>query len=277
MTYNELKNDVAGLGFEPLIEDEDGLIAAANRALRLIYTDRPVSRTVRRYVQAPRVADSYPVIRHEGGTERTVALSGVAFSFRARGRGAYLLKDGKDETRVEFNGTDTPIKSRMKVGGNITFLGEYDYVIYDLCSFFGVVGPEYDDIPLRELYIELDTDLEHNDFRAFVGPPRDARGEAIRGAVLRGGRIYLPFDYDGEIVYDYYRSPSEITRGGEQSIDVSAECEVLLPLLTAAFIWLDDDAQKASYYLSLYREELARILRYSRQTVDNSYSTDGWA
>ena len=47
MTLNELKNDVASLGFEEYVEDENCFIASANRALSLIYTDRPVSKTIR--------------------------------------------------------------------------------------------------------------------------------------------------------------------------------------------------------------------------------------
>ena len=45
MTLNELKNDVAKLGFESYIEDNGAFIASVNRALSLIYVDRPVSKS----------------------------------------------------------------------------------------------------------------------------------------------------------------------------------------------------------------------------------------
>ncbi len=277
MTYGELKNDVARLGFEEQIDDENELITAANQALRLIFTDRPAACTVRRYVTAPRIAQRHPAFRHCGGEEITLPLCGVAFSFFTGGCGSYLLKDGAGETRVDFTPADGAIKGRLSGEGSITFLGDYDYTVFGLCSFLGVGGPELSDIPEYAPYVELDTDLDANDFRAFAGLPRDSRGRTLECATMKGGRIFLPFEYEGEIVYEYYRSPREITRSSSESIDIAAECEVLLPLLTAFLMWLDDDPDKASYYLSLYREELSRILRYSRSSVDNSYATDGWA
>jgi hypothetical protein len=51
----------------------------------------------------------------------------------------------------------------------------------------------------------------------------------------------------------------------------------MLPLLTAAFMWLDDDAGKAQYYMSLYRDLVANTKRYSSNKIDTVYRVNGWA
>jgi hypothetical protein len=42
-------------------------------------------------------------------------------------------------------------------------------------------------------------------------------------------------------------------------------------------MWLDDDVQKAQYYMSLYRDLVANVKRYSTNKIDAKYSVNGWA
>ena len=51
----------------------------------------------------------------------------------------------------------------------------------------------------------------------------------------------------------------------------------MLPLLTASFMWLDDDAAKAQYYMSLYRDMVTNVKRFQTSKIDAEYRVNGWA
>ena len=78
MTLNELKNDVARLGFESYIEDEDCFIASANRALSLIYVDRPVSKTTTISLRGPKINVKHEFIEHHSGEVITIPYTGIS-------------------------------------------------------------------------------------------------------------------------------------------------------------------------------------------------------
>ena len=64
----------------------------------------------------------------------------------------------------------------------------------------------------------------------------------------------------------------------DSEVDIPREIEHLVPLLTAAYVWLDDDEEKASYYMAIYRENLASLKLYSTSCKNNSYvDLTGWA
>ena len=44
-----------------------------------------------------------------------------------------------------------------------------------------------------------------------------------------------------------------------ETIDLNDELCAILPNLVASYIWVDDEPDKAQYYLSLYREQVAEI------------------
>ena len=52
----------------------------------------------------------------------------------------------------------------------------------------------------------------------------------------------------------------------------------LLPLLTAAYLWLDDDSAKAQFYMQMYMEGI-RDVRISRPTSQDTEikDTHHWA
>jgi hypothetical protein len=60
-------------------------------------------------------------------------------------------------------------------------------------------------------------------------------------------------------------------------IDLDPELCTLLPLLVASYVWLEDEEEKASYYMNLYRERAADIERKNRSyapiKIKNIY---GW-
>ena len=64
----------------------------------------------------------------------------------------------------------------------------------------------------------------------------------------------------------------------DRELDIPKELESLVPLLAAAYVWLDDDADKAQYYMSLYRDGMSAVKLYTRRAVDTGFeNATGWA
>ena len=82
--------------------------------------------------------------------------------------------------------------------------------------------------------------------------------------LARDNTLFIPSDYEGEIHLTYRRVPSAILADAPNAtIDLSPALAHLLPLLTAAYLWLDDDAGKAQFYMQMYMEGI-RDIRLSR-------------
>ena len=64
---------------------------------------------------------------------------------------------------------------------------------------------------------------------------------------------------------------------GDERIDVPEELAELLPLAVASFVWLDDDPEKAQYYMSLYKDGIGTLRRFHPRELGSSYVTNGWA
>ena len=279
MTLDELKNDVAALGFEGSVEDDSIFISSVNRALGIIYTDRPVTKTSIVHFDAPRISFKREFIEHHSGEDITLTVRGMGLSFRTIGEGECTIREtGGGGSFVNFSTHNQLTRRKIKNEATITFSGDYYYTVSNLVVFDDLTSTNLTDIreysPRKEA---LPTEY-CSDFRAFAGPPRDINGEIVNEAELRDGRISVPFEFSGDIYLTYYRTPTKITQMNPNLvIDVSEECATLLPLLTASFLWLDDDAAKAQYYMSLYRDSIANIKRFSTMRIDNKYSVNGWA
>ena len=278
MTLNDLIYDVARLGFENYIDDEEALIASANRALSIIYVDRPVSKTVKLTFSGPRVTLVKEFIEHPSGAEITIPFSGRCLSFRSSGTGSCIITDRTGSSLISLSGNNQRCKQFVFGEGSITFKGDFYFTVSNLAVFNDVISNNSPDIPEYAPYKELLPEDYCDGFRAFCGLPTDKDGNPVSEVKLIDGRIIAPFDYKGELYLTYYRTPAPIdTEDYDYPIDVSDECAPLLPLLTASFTWLDDDAAKAQYYMSLYRDLVANVKRYSTARVDAAYVTNGWA
>ena len=278
MTLNELKNDVARLGFESYIEDEDVFIASANRALSMIYADRPVSRTATLSFTGPRVNVAREFIEHRTGDVITIAFSGKSLSFKSSGSGTCTITDPSGTSKIPLSLANQLTKQFVYAEGTVTFSGDYYFTVSDFAVFEDLISERPTDIPEYKPYRELSMEDFCDGFRAFASQPCDKEGNPVHSVKPADGMVRAPFDFRGEIYLTYYRSPSPIS-GNDQNelIDVSDECAPMLPLLTASFMWLDDDAAKAQYYMSLYRDMIANVKRYSISKVDAQYSVNGWA
>lgn len=271
-------NDVAYLGFENYVENEEIFFSAANRALSLIYVDRPVSDTAVITVKGPRISVLREYIEHFSGDVIDIPFSGMTLSFRTSGSGYCVVSDPTGSNNINFSGTNQLSKQFIYGDGKISFRGDFYYVIRHFAVYKDQISNSSVDIPEFLPYREIKPSDYCDNFRAFAGLPHDINGSPIECAKLVDGRVRLPSDYRGELYLTYYRSPAPLDIDDYDSeIDISKECEPMLPLLTASFMWLDDDAAKAQYYMSLYRDLMANVKRFSTNKIDTQYSVNGWA
>ena len=278
MTLNELKNDVARLGFESYVEDEECFIASANRALSLIYVDRPVQKTAPISFRGPRTTLVREFVEHRSGEEITFAFTGKSLSFRSTGVGSCIITDTSGSNLIPLSNDGQLTKQFLYGNGTITFSGDYYFTVSNLAVFDDLISERAPDIPEYTPEREISPEEYCDGFRSFAGYPKDKNGKTVNSVRLADGRIYAPFSYRGEMYLTYYRTPKPINKDEVNAqIDVSEECAPMLPLLTASFMWLDDDAAKAQYYMSLYRDLIANVRRYSNNKIDTEYSVNGWA
>lgn len=278
MTLNELKNDVACLGFESYVEDEGCFIASANRALSLIYVDRPTTKTALVSFTGPKTTLVKEFIEHKAGEDITFSFNGRALSFTSNGKGVCTVRDATGASKIPLSNLGQVVKYVVYGEGEITFSGDYYFTVSNLAVFDDLISNNSFDIPDYRPFKEISAEDVLDGFRAFSGLPTDKNGKIVDKVRLKGGKIYAPFDYRGEVYLTYARAPKVISADNPGApIDISEECAPMLPLLTASFMWLDDDAGKAQYYMTLYRDLIANVKRYSKNTIDTSYGGNGWA
>ncbi|MBR5449543.1 MAG: hypothetical protein IKV43_06095 [Clostridia bacterium] len=278
MTYNELKAQVASLGFERTVADDDGLRRAVERGLHTLYTDAPEVRVARIYISAPKLTKVYKTVQHSGTQTEVFTLLGTAFSFRPHGDGAYTLRDKDDVTRVNFYATDGVVKGRISSGEcSIRFEGENDYTVTSLATFGGRYDASLSAVPEYAERRTVDLATAIPDFGGVATMPVALSGN-MSGIELsvRANLLYLPFLLDGEVEVEYYRLP-QLGGAKDAPLDIPAGTEHLLAFLVASFIWLDDDAEKAQYYMALYRDGLLTYKHRLLSARDRNYKTNGWA
>ena len=270
--------DVAALGFEGEIADVDIFMSSANRALALIYSDRAVTKETEISYEAPRVLSYIPNYRHTGGKKTTFRLSGAAYSFKSTGNGFYTVKDGYKSETHELYGNMSEHRGFMSGDGEITFFGDFSFSVYHLSSFESRFGSDVSDVIIYDGVDRIDAASLLPDFLSFHTLPTDSSGKAIKSAYVRENYLYLPSGFRGEIRLSYRcTAPVLSIFSPDTPINIPRDTEPLVSLLTASFMWLDDDSEKAEYYMALYRDGMKGVLRYHTREISTNYLTNGWA
>ena len=83
--------------------------------------------------------------------------------------------------------------------------------------------------------------------------------------------ILLPYEKRGVFKVLYEHRPTAIENTGAtvddtQELDLDEELCALMPLLVAAYVWIEDEPEKAEYYMNLYRERVQEIVVSHRDT-----------
>ena len=278
MTYKELCAEITALGFETEIDSQERLLSSINRALMMIYTERPLYANISIFkppiTQASKIAD----FTHRGGKTDSFSYNARAFSFRTSGIGKYNISEGEKEQMFEFSQNSELHRGFLHGIGRIDFVGDYSFSVFDFAFFDEIYGESYENIPTLSGYTEYNLINFADDFMAFVFQPTDENGKNIAGASVRGGIMKIPDSYVGKINLIYKKAPKKLLGNTDEEIVLPDGCEHLLALLSASYVWLDDDPDKAQYYMSLYREAMSAVKYYDRSHIDNSYHiTNGWA
>ena len=278
MTYKNLLDAVARLGFERELEDEGALRPALSRALVTIFTERQEEKRAR--IAVPRYDGRLLIseIEHQAGGCEVYPLSGKAFSMMLSGKGSYTVRTATATYTESFSGELVPVRKILAGEGEIAFLGDYAYTVLSLAVYPTLRSPNPLDIPLFGEIGVIDLKRAIPDLLSVAGAPRDCLGREISGASVNGSTLILPCGYHGETVITYYRTP-RLPSGLDPSeeIDLPKECEELLPLLVAAYVWLEDSPEKSELYLSLYREGMATLHSFISRRGVGEYRTNGWA
>lgn len=277
MTLNDLKESVLALGFEDRIEDEELFRLTAERALGQIFRDFPTYAEARLIIEMPKVQSTVGRVRH-GREDIELPLDGLAYSFVSSGVGSCILRDGAGERRLELSSPREEHRGFIMGGeGSLTLTGDTAFTLLSVTTFSEIASSKEADIPIFHGRVVLPLSVHIPDLLFTTGRPSTPDGQTIEGVCEGEGMLTLPYETEGEIIIRYARAPRALPDSGEGNIDIRPDGEVLLPLLTAAYAWLDDDQDRSQYYMALYRSALAE-----RKTKGPSYTEEitcanGWA
>ena len=279
MTLNDLKKEVASLGFESEVENADAFILAAKRALRTLYTEYTVLGKDRIIIEK-----RVPVLHIEhielSSDKVEIPINGRCFSFTATGRGSYSVKDGYKTRFYPIRNEGERHRGIIEGGtsGVLEFSTDYTCAVYDLAVFDRLYGQSTSDVPIYTPFTEYDLKGRIPSLSSLTAPPSDDFGRTITRISASGTKLCIPRDFSGAINLSYKKSAPDLSGNSGEIIDVPPECEHLLPLLVSFYVWLDDDPEKAAAYMSLFREGLSAVKLFTRPAFDNKYrDVTGWA
>ncbi len=267
MTVAELEAAVARLGFAPSIEDgQELLLDAAERALGEITAVRPRVATATLWHLSERPLFRLSLLEEIEG-EKTFSLpAGASFYLETLGMGQITLRRGGD--RTVLSPAVTPGRATVTVGALPEGEGTVECRLGGIAGFrvpmLAVYGTPYTeeappsspdgprDYPLAEIC---------PDYAELCEPPRLPDGRPLcEGAsgeyTLEGTTLRLSLGEDACLRLTYRK---RLTIPREGRLPLTEEEAALLPLFCAAYVFLDDDPDKAAFYLGRFREGLAAI------------------
>ena len=303
MRVQELYEQVAGLGFEKSLEDEDWFYQAANRALLQVNYLRPaISSYVINHKPMKNLVESgfSPIERSEDLIYETE--NAKAYYFQADGIGTvfierfntdsnnWVMVDAVEMTGArrfsEYSGFIRDGKKFITGQVRLRFSGDYLYSVKNVAMYEHIYSDDAADIPAYEAYTRYDMTALTNDFLTLSTPPitEDEEYEKLSGDYdVEGGRvILLPYSVTGCFKVLYNRRPKELINKGsaqddEDVIDLDEELCSLIPVLIASYIWLEDEPDRAQYYYSQYQARAGEILAREKNLSPVQYrSCNGW-
>lgn len=290
MRVRELYEQVAGLGFEKSLEEDDWFYQAANRALLQVNYIRPAigSYVINHKPLKNLLASGFKPIQRSSDLVYE-ATGAKAYYFEADGEGKIEIRTLSDSGTWdligirEFKGSKNfaAYSGFIKDGGDfvpgtvrLTFTGDYLYSVRNVAAYEHIFSASTDDIPPYAAHIKYDMSRLVDDFIGFASPlvtDDDEYDQLSDSYDLEGNNVLLiPHSVSGCFKVLYYRRPKEIVnedsvaQDDETVIDLDEELCSLLPILIASYIWLDDEPDRAQYYNALYQSRANEILAKQR-------------
>ena len=278
MTAKELFDEVAALGFKDGGELDSGFIYAVNRAMLTLTLERaPVSHTV--IPIAPLMPLSVIHLKRiASGSEETFVSDGASVSFTVSGKGSYKVSlPSGDEEEYTYSGTSVSRGHSVVPGARITFSASAPSYVFNFATFRDSF-PNDGDIPRYSEWQSYSISRHVPDFMRAESPPLDKDGNPIRGASVSGDILRLPSSFEGTVELKYTARPTAVNLDNlDSEIGILPELSHLLPLLVAAYVHLDEDAELGQYYMELYNDALLRLRRYSSAAHGEPYGDVlGW-
>ena len=283
MTLAELEAATARLGFTPSLDDGGELLRdAALRALNEVSLARPrIARaTLWHYPAIPVYSETGT---KEETEERVITVGGgSAFHMRVIGKGRLRVLRGSYAKEYAFSanegGGPAVIGDLIPAGeGALTFRFAasearrlLSFAVYE--GAYAGMPPD----PTRPK--EYCLSRYFSDFAALIGPLTSEGGEILREGV---GEDYTLRDNDILAVNRAlpcrieltYRRMLRLPPTGD--LPVTDEEAALLPLYCAAYLFLDDEPEKATFYLARFTEGLRRLSKESAVPI-RYRDTTGW-
>lgn len=271
MTLQDIKNEIAALGFENDLSIDGAFIFSLRRALMTAYSERGIHKNLRIYQRTPTPDFHVEQTFHSAKETLRFDFDGGAYLFHTVGVGTYTVTDKSGSKTVDFYSDKATHKGFINEKGSISFTGDFCYTVYDLCHFKEILSDDEGDIFYARCK-EYDLRDYAPDFLGICDDVRGADGSVIDGASVCAGILSVPYRYNGEIIIKYRCAPPEVSADSIDShLDIDPEIAHLIPLLASSYIWLDDDAEKAQYYMTLYRNGMASLKMYSTRCLNPKY------
>ena len=112
---------------------------------------------------------------------------------------------------------------------------------------------------------------------AVLSDPHSENG-ARADSFTEGHKVWISEDAEpGEYTVEVETRPPAVTLdNGDNELPLPAEQHDLVPLLTAMYLWMDDEPTKAQYYKSLYDEQVSVLMRKSKPAGRGKLGSGGF-
>lgn len=294
MTLGELKNEIFNLNWENQAEYDENpnlIPQAINRAMSIITTEvRPIyaSFSISQHPlenigkNTPRAEKA---IEYDGAIPlefEAITDKAQAFCFACDGVGVAVLidEDGEREIPLLANRQFRTYRGFCKGRSVLSFKGEHSYLVKNIAFYDRRLSLREEDIPSYERYSRYDLKrlIEADGENLFLGIEDEffdglpSLTHSKAPSFYREGRdvLLIPKELECELRVRYRKGFTRVTPLTEDSFTLEPDEEVLvlLPLLSAYFIWLDDEKNRAQEYYTQYEIRRDAILqRDSRATA----------
>ena len=301
MKVHELYASVAQLGFEDSLEDIPAFFSAANRALLQINALRPLTAIADIYHRRPEnliQGANHNIYEYTGeDVIFTASAPAKAFYFEVMGEGECRVEEYYDEQWQVINVVNFSDKSFTDYRGfikrdeafitspvRLRFMGDYAFQVKNAALWGVVYSSDPKNIPAFEQYARYDLHSIDPNFIELCDNPIITPFTRLTDDYYfeNNSVLLLPANEAREIKIKYKKSPPLLVYGDSPEQDITEiqldpELVQLLPLLVAAYIWVDENDGKAQYYLDLYYRRAAEIEAKHRSREGAKYkNVTGW-
>ncbi len=281
MNLGYIKSEIYNLGFSDEQDTTPQIVnQAINRALSTITsTVRPIT--------SKYVISQYPIknqltnsakLKHYNGLPITYTATGVSYYFECDGTGTATITSDTGENVVNMvsNKELKSYKGFCKGNTTITFSGDFSYNIKNVAIYNEKTSDNIEDIPPFSNSVFYDFKKiakEKGDvFLSFADKYKEngsfkplSNFDIIDRHILR-----LPTDDTTEYTIYYNKQYTPITEDTplDTEMELDEDLHVLIPLLSAFYVWQDDEERKADKWYNDYETKRNDII--SRDKVGKS-------